>query len=1162
MKTLRSWAVLAMVVFMSACGGGGGGGDSGTPNIAPAITAQPLSATVASGQAASFTVVATGTPAPTYQWKRNGVDIAGATSSTYSIAAVSVSDNGAAFTVVATNAAGSVTSLAAVLTVPAAPAITTQPAGITRPDGAAASFTVVATGTPAPTYQWKRNGVNIAGATSATYSIAAVTLADNGAVFSVVVTNSVSSVTSSNATLVVTPIATAITTQPASVSIIDGTGTTFSVAASGSGPLTYQWRRNGTNIGGANGSSYVLASVAPANNGEVYSVTISGPGGTVTSNNATLSVLLVAPVITSQPANRTVLQNAAASFTVAASGSAPLSFQWRRGGVNIPGATNSTYSIANAAYPADDGAVFSVIVSNDGVINGAGTDVTSSPATLTVTQTIFAPSSLTGPADASVFEGDAVSFSVAVGAGTAPFTYQWQKKPAAGSFANIGGAVSATYNIGSAPFGDNNAQYRVIVTNSQGSVTSSAATLQVTQQRVSLIAGDAGAKGNVDGTGDAARFSYPTNVGIASISGDAFVTDFGNQTIRRITPSGVVTTWAGTPGTAGFVEGSGNNAKFNNPSGIAVAADGTVYVADQANNRIRRIDTAGNVITIAGDASAGSNNGIGSAARFSAPTGVALSGTQWLYVADFGNNLIRLIDLNSVNKDVVTVAGTGAATPLINGALPASTFNNPAGIAVDPGATAAYTDDILYVADSNNTVIRKLDMAGNLSSTLAGDGNFGSTNGSATTARFRTPRSLVLVGGAAGTLYVTDSGNHTIRAIDLSLLQSDGGFVTTFAGAAGQAGAVGGNGPAARFNLPYGIAAAAAGTELLVANFGNDTINKITIAGAAVDVTFAGNATVRGYVNGSGSVARFNYPRGLVTNSANGDTYLADSINQVIRKITAAGVVSLYAGDPGQAGSSDGTATGGPNVAGTAKFNDPRGVALDGSGNVYVADRSNDAIRKIDTSGNVTTVADSSDGVDRPDAVVAGPSGIVYVANTYGHEILKIDTLNANAVTVLAGSGISGYADNTGTLAQFSFPNGLALFGNLLYVADSFNYRIRVVNVTTGAVTTLAGDGTTGFVDNATGTSAKFGAPGPLTVDATGTNLYMVDYANSSVRRINTSTTAVSTVVGTGAAGVVLGALPGGLNGPTGISVAPGSPSTRLVVSDGVEHVILGIALP
>lgn len=200
-------------------------------NVAPVITAQPAGKTVNMGSAVSFSVTATGTPAPTYAWKKDGVAISGATAATYSLTSAA-SANAGSYTVVVTNSQGSVTSMAAVLAVTpnVAPVITAQPAGKTVTAGSAVSFSVTATGTPSPTYVWKKNGVAISGATGATYNLTSVAAANAGT-YTVVVTNAQGSVTSSGAVLKVQVMQPVIVTQPTNQSTTAGSSTTFSVVA-------------------------------------------------------------------------------------------------------------------------------------------------------------------------------------------------------------------------------------------------------------------------------------------------------------------------------------------------------------------------------------------------------------------------------------------------------------------------------------------------------------------------------------------------------------------------------------------------------------------------------------------------------------------------------------------------------------------------------------------------------------------------------------------------------------------------------------------------------------------------------------------------------------------------------------------------------------------
>jgi hypothetical protein len=260
----------------------------------PSIGTQPANATVNQGATATFSVTATGSNL-SYQWQKNGTNIAGATSASYTTPATTGADTGALFRVVVTNTGGSVTSNAATLTVIVPPAITTQPASTSVAVGATATFTVAVSGT-SPTFQWQKNGTNIAGATSASYTTPATVAGDDGAQFRVVVTNAAGAVTSTAATLGVVS-APVITTQPANQSVNTGATATFTVVATGTN-LTYQWQKNGTNVGGATGSSYTTPATVAGDDGAAFRVVVTNLGGSVTSNAATLTVTNPTPPAT------------------------------------------------------------------------------------------------------------------------------------------------------------------------------------------------------------------------------------------------------------------------------------------------------------------------------------------------------------------------------------------------------------------------------------------------------------------------------------------------------------------------------------------------------------------------------------------------------------------------------------------------------------------------------------------------------------------------------------------------------------------------------------------------------------------------------------------------------------------------------------------------
>src|SRR6266403_1036591 len=308
---MNRWgSILLVVVALTTTGCSGFvSGANTSALVAPMVTLQPANQTVTAGQTATFSVTANGTAPLTYQWKKNGVAINGAVSSSYTTLATANSDNGAQFIVLVSNSVGSVTSGAATLSVNAgavAPSITTQPASQTVMTGQTATFSVAATGTGPLSYQWQKNGTAIIGATSSGYTTPPTAASDNGAQFTVLVTNSVGSMTSGAAALTVSagPVAPSITTQPVSQTVTAGQTASFGVAATGTGPLSYQWQKNGTVITSATSSSYTTPATATSDNGAQFTVVVSNTAGTVTSAAATLAVNAApAPGIQVSPAS-------------------------------------------------------------------------------------------------------------------------------------------------------------------------------------------------------------------------------------------------------------------------------------------------------------------------------------------------------------------------------------------------------------------------------------------------------------------------------------------------------------------------------------------------------------------------------------------------------------------------------------------------------------------------------------------------------------------------------------------------------------------------------------------------------------------------------------------------------------------------------------------
>src|SRR6266404_476959 len=231
---------------------------------------------------------------------------------------------------------------------PVAPSITTQPASQTVTVGQTATFSVVAAGTAPLSYRWMKSGTTILGATATSYTTPPTTSADNSSQFTVMVSNTVGSVTSNAATLTVSAAAVApsITTQPASQTVTVGQTATFSAVAAGTAPLSYQWMKGGTTIPGAISSGYTTPATTSADNGSQFTVVVSNTAGNVTSNVATLTVsaTAVAPSITTQPASQTVTAGQTATFSVIAAGTAPLSYRWKKNGTSVSGATSTSYT--------------------------------------------------------------------------------------------------------------------------------------------------------------------------------------------------------------------------------------------------------------------------------------------------------------------------------------------------------------------------------------------------------------------------------------------------------------------------------------------------------------------------------------------------------------------------------------------------------------------------------------------------------------------------------------------------------------------------------------------------------------------------------------------------------------------------------------------------
>ena len=656
-----------------------------------------------------------------------------------------------------------------------------------------------------------------------------------------------------------------------------------------------------------------------------------------------------APAIIAEPTNRGASAGLTATFSVTAMGY-PLYYQWDRAGMPIPGATSSQYSLVTTL--ADNGASFTVTVSNS-----LGT-VTSSAATLTVLP----------PPQVSVLAGTPWS------SGTIP-----------------------AFNL-VAPKGicwGNNGY--LVVAEAGGD-----AIQRITPPGLTtLLAGGEGLAGETDGPWPLARFSDPTGV-VQDGSGNTYVADTANHTLRVISAQGMTRVLAGTRGIPGSADGRGSAAGFNGPTGLAFDIHGNLLVADTGNNLIRAVDLEGNVSTVAGSRGApGYNDGAQTSAVFNAPTGVAAyddysydqNGDQIddeaIYVCDTGNDALRVIQ----DGNVGTLAGGVLHGQLKDGPGSAAGFNGPSGLSLDTSGDA-------WVADTGNNAIRFITSSGTVTTLAGATGKNGSLDGPGATATFSQPQGLTQLGD--GTVYVADTGNGLIRAI------TPAGVVSTLPLGAPVTGSGDGVGSLAAFNLPSGLALDGAG-NVIVADCLNHTIRALAPSGQVT--TLAGSPGVAG--SQDGAQATFNGPSGVAVD-ASGNIYVADWLNSTIRVIAPSGSVSTLAGQAGTTGSADGTGA-------QARFNYPHGLALDGLGNLYVADTGNALVRKVVIATGAVATATLVNTYYPPTAVAVGPTGTLYVGN-------------GNQITVYSGAGAWTQIPAT------CIPVAMAVDGSGdLYVADSLN---------------------------------------------------------------------------------------------------------------------------
>ena len=622
--------------------------------------------------------------------------------------------------------------------------------------------------------------------------------------------------------------------------------------------------------------------------------------------------------------------------------------------------------------------------------------------------------------------------------------------------------------------------------------------------------------------------------------------------VFRLDATGTLTQVAGN-GRAGYSGDSGpaTEAQLNAPRGVAVDGSGAVYIADTGNNVVRKVTPDGAIATIAGNQSAGpgyaGDNGPATSASLNSPQGVAVDAVGNLYIGDSKNFVVRMVTPGGI---ITPVAGNG--TPGFSGdggPAFAAQLNYPADVAVDAAGR-------LYIADTVNSAVRRV--AGGVIVTVAGTGGVPGYYGdglAATSAQLNSPSSVAL--DSAGNLYISDTVNDAIRKVAAS------GVISTIAGN-GVPGFSGDTMAAASALLrgPWGVAADRSG-DVFIADSLNNRVREIgtngninTVAGSGVSVSL-GNG-------GPAALSELALPAAVATDSS-GNLYIADTSGNTVRKVAPNGAITILAGNgiPGYTGD------GGPAVS--AQVNRPRGIALDSSGNIYIADTENHVIREITTNGNITTYAglgiagyEGNGGLatlaqfNFPCGLAVDSSANVYIADL-GNNVVREITVSNGDIVLVAGGYNPGYSGDGGQAAsaQLNSPSSVALdSSNNIYIADYYNNAIRKVTVSTGFITTVAGPGTgaAGYSgDGGAATSALLSKPWGLAIDSSG-NLYIGDTANNVVRYVSSSGN-ISTLAGNhtgGYSGDGGAATSAQLNRPMGIALGSGN----VYVADANNNVI------
>jgi streptogramin lyase len=613
------------------------------------------------------------------------------------------------------------------------------------------------------------------------------------------------------------------------------------------------------------------------------------------------------------------------------------------------------------------------------------------------------------------------------------------------------------------------------------------------------------------------------------------IADTDNNVIRRVdTSTGVITTFAGT-GSDGYSGDGGPaiSARLRKPRGVFADQAGNIYIADTDNHRVRMVDAATEIITLV--AGNGNDNyeetqdeGVApTSAHLKKPRGVYVDATGNIYIADTDNCMIRKVDV-STNKIYRVAGATDGKDPLCgwsgDGGLATNTrLDKPRGVWVDASGN-------IYIADTENNRIRMVDATTQMITTIAGNGGSGYTgdDGPATAAELHKPNGVLV--DVSGNIYIADTDNDVIRMVDATTQ-----FIYTIAGT-GSGGYSGDDVPATSTSLhkPRGLWLDASG-NILIADADNHRARLVYDDGGTLMITTVAGDGSSGYSgdDGQATSASLRKPHGVCIYEALPPAYLAiaDPSNHRIREVNLnTGIITKVAGTLWSGYNGD-------NIDATsARLYYPFGVHVDSSHNTYIADTYNHRIRKVDgKTGIITTVAGygskgfSGDGGPATSARLRYPFnlyldtvGNIYIMDTYNYRIRKVDAAT-KIITTVVGNGAAKFTGDGGLATDASIRKAYDVAvdnaGNL-FIADTHNHVIRKVDAATGIINTVVGQGfIAGFSgDGGLATDAKLNAPTGVYVDESG-NIYVVDTKNDVVRKVDATTNIINTVAGNGTPG-------------------------------------------